>query len=182
MDVFFFLSIFKPNLRDQCSPRHKWQPYWRNFPWPVCASVLHACPHCAFAPIGWEFGWDEVSEMVRQLCHGTCENNIWNFANIHKKFPSPGHACIINMSSCPSHTITPLISIIFFPFKFWTKKFQMLVERSGQLQEFMHDYVSWSWICWDLKTRVSVTEISLRISPKKDLHLPLLICEILNVV
>jgi hypothetical protein len=53
---FFYLSIFKPNLRDQCSPRHKWQPYWRNFPWPVCASVLHACPHCAFAPIGWEFG------------------------------------------------------------------------------------------------------------------------------
>jgi hypothetical protein len=35
-----------------------------------------------------------------------------------------------------------LISVIFFPFKFWTKKFQMLVERSGQLQEFMHDYVS----------------------------------------
>ena len=35
-----------------------------------------------------------------------------------------------------------LISVIFFPFKFWTKKFQMLVERSGQLQEFMHNYVS----------------------------------------
>ena len=175
--MFFFFSIFKPNLRDQCSPRHKLQPSRRNFPWPVRASVLHACPHCAFAPI------DEVSEMARQLCHVTSENNRWNFANIHKKFPSPRHACIINLSSCPSHTITPLISIIiFFPSNSGQQNFkcswkdQVNCENSCIIMFHDLGFVE------ILKTRVSVTEISLRISPQKDLQLPLLICKILNVV